>query len=592
MQISAMFPFLVEAAIKTTVVLAAASVIVRVIRGRSAALKHLIWTSAFVGVLALPVLTVALPELSLPIASSPMAKQLIFRTDSRDAAVETQGGRRAGFSTQAAAREVDWRAWMVVVWGLGALYSFSQMLFGWAAMERLKRKARPWTMDNDTTLAAPPNTQLIEAAAGCMPMTYGVFRPVIFIPSDARSWDGERLRMVLLHEFAHVRRNDAGNQLLARTALALCWWNPMAWHAWREFLKEREKAADDLVLSSGANGTHYAGHLLEIARSFQEPSTAAWATVPMASKTQLEARLISILDTKLDRTLPPRATASVSLLLAILMVAPLAALQARPGQTDSATASAQLPAAVRSLLQAGDRAVQAGKFDEAKLQYTKALGLQPNLPVALLDRGYAEMALKDYPAASDDFQQAGKADSAYATQSLMWQAVAQEKQNNLESASDLYQRAVAAGDPHSISTVVAMELYSDLLHEQGLSDQAAAMQKQASAAREELARTLEQPANPKALHVGGDVKPPVLVTKFEPEYSQIARIAKYQGTAVLKVEIGADGKTHNVQVVRPLGLGLDEKAVEAVNQWLFQPGTRDGQPVDVAATIEVKFQLK
>jgi TonB family protein len=77
----------------------------------------------------------------------------------------------------------------------------------------------------------------------------------------------------------------------------------------------------------------------------------------------------------------------------------------------------------------------------------------------------------------------------------------------------------------------------------------------------------------------------------EPEYSAEARAAKYAGTVLLKVEISPDGMTRNVRVVRPLGLGLDEKAVQAVNQWRFQAGTKDGQAVTVAATIEVNFRL-
>ncbi len=85
--------------------------------------------------------------------------------------------------------------------------------------------------------------------------------------------------------------------------------------------------------------------------------------------------------------------------------------------------------------------------------------------------------------------------------------------------------------------------------------------------------------------------PPKLVNKVEPEYSEEARIAKYQGTVVLQVVIGPDGAAHNIQVKRSLGLGLDQKAAEAVMQWQFSPGMKDGSPVPVAATIEVNFRL-
>jgi TonB family protein len=94
-----------------------------------------------------------------------------------------------------------------------------------------------------------------------------------------------------------------------------------------------------------------------------------------------------------------------------------------------------------------------------------------------------------------------------------------------------------------------------------------------------------------AFRVGGGVSAPVVLHKVEPEYSEEARKAKYQGTVLLYIEVDANGKATNIRVQRSLGLGLDEKAVEAVKQWKFKPGYKDGKPVTVAATIEVNFRL-
>ena len=91
--------------------------------------------------------------------------------------------------------------------------------------------------------------------------------------------------------------------------------------------------------------------------------------------------------------------------------------------------------------------------------------------------------------------------------------------------------------------------------------------------------------------VGGGVTAPVLVYKKEPEYSEEARKAKYQGTVTLYVEVAPNGKAQNIKVLHSLGLGLDEKAIEAVKQWTFKPGIKDGKPVTVAASIEVNFRL-
>ncbi|MGA3098098.1 MAG: energy transducer TonB [Bryobacteraceae bacterium] len=94
-----------------------------------------------------------------------------------------------------------------------------------------------------------------------------------------------------------------------------------------------------------------------------------------------------------------------------------------------------------------------------------------------------------------------------------------------------------------------------------------------------------------AFRVGGGVTAPTLLQKVEPEYSEEARKAKHSGTVVLYIEVTVDGRADNIRVQRSLGLGLDEKAIEAVKKWRFSPGKKDGKPVRVAATIEVNFRL-
>ena len=100
---------------------------------------------------------------------------------------------------------------------------------------------------------------------------------------------------------ARAPRRALATHLLARTALNLYWWNPLAWIAWREFLKERERATDDLVLNTGARASEYAGHLSEIARTMQPRSSTAWAAIAMARRSQLEGRMLSILDSQVNR---------------------------------------------------------------------------------------------------------------------------------------------------------------------------------------------------------------------------------------------------------------------------------------------------
>ena len=90
---------------------------------------------------------------------------------------------------------------------------------------------------------------------------------------------------------------------------------------------------------------------------------------------------------------------------------------------------------------------------------------------------------------------------------------------------------------------------------------------------------------------GNGVSKPQLITKVEPEYSEEARKAKFQGIVVLAIVVDPNGNAINPRVMKSLGLGLDEKAIEAVRQWKFKPGYKDGKPVPVAATVEVNFRL-
>jgi len=90
---------------------------------------------------------------------------------------------------------------------------------------------------------------------------------------------------------------------------------------------------------------------------------------------------------------------------------------------------------------------------------------------------------------------------------------------------------------------------------------------------------------------GHPIVPPKLLYKIEPEFSEEARKAKYQGIVVLSIVVDTDGKPAHFAIVSGLGLGLNEKAIEAVTQWRFRPAFRDGKPIAASARIEVNFRL-
>ncbi len=103
-------------------------------------------------------------------------------------------------------------------------------------------------------------------------------------------------------------------------------------------------------------------------------------------------------------------------------------------------------------------------------------------------------------------------------------------------------------------------------------------------------KTQDVPA-PAAFKIGNGVSAPTVLSRRDPAYTEEARVAKIQGSISLSLVVDASGNPQNVQVVRSLDPGLDQKAIEAVREWKFQPGQKDGKPVAVQASVQVFFRL-
>jgi tetratricopeptide (TPR) repeat protein len=331
-----------------------------------------------------------------------------------------------------------------------------------------------------------------------------LWRPAIFLPADAAEWSGERRRMVMLHEMAHVRRGDVPAHILARTALCFYWWNPMAWLAWREFLKERERATDDLVLRTGARASDYAAHLLEIARAMQPADALGWAAVAMARRSQLEGRLLAILDSGVNRRAIGRASVAAAAVAAVVLIAPFAAINAQspndnvvPPDVDATIRAAlaqknheildnaaaaferirqyepaqkllETALQVREqtsgqqsveygtgLAKLGDLAVERHKNTEAADFYSRAalaIGNQPEAAHSLFQLGVLMLGQKDYAGAEQQFQRMQTVDPSKTGEALTWIALTHERQPGGEAlAESYYRQALAVEDSASPS---------------------------------------------------------------------------------------------------------------------------------------------
>jgi len=139
------------------------------------------------------------------------------------------------------------------------------------------------------------SVRLLESDGVSSPMTYGWRQPVVLLPTTWRGWSRHQMRIVLLHEFMHVRRGDWAYLLMARVACALHWYNPLVWLAARWLEDQRELACDDDVVRCGARPTAYAETLVQMAARMAEPRWGMALSVNMAARPRLENRVVSIL---------------------------------------------------------------------------------------------------------------------------------------------------------------------------------------------------------------------------------------------------------------------------------------------------------
>jgi TonB family protein len=199
------------------------------------------------------------------------------------------------------------------------------------------------------------------------------------------------------------------------------------------------------------------------------------------------------------------------------------------------------------------------------------------------------LARKDYSQAVEYLERAQHNDPQQAGVAQMWLGLTHSREGNAIEADAHFKAALALQAPNTTGAVTILQVYSRFLQKQGRQDDAKELATRAMETQKSIGA---KPAFDASVYkVGQGVSAPVPVTQMEPGYSEEARVAQLQGTVLVSAEIGTDGLAHNIQVVRGLGLGLDEKAVEAIQQWIFKPGMKDGQPVPVMASIEVNFRL-
>lgn len=291
--------------LRVSAILAVTWAAARLLRRLTAATRHLLWHVAVIAVLVAPLASRLTPTFETPV---PRASSIALAQVSDMAKPVVQP------ATRAAAR-ID----PGVFWLIGSIVVLLWYGSGHLIGARRTRRARPAPEELQATanaLASHPVRVLIDNG-DVGPFVRGIVRPAIVLPATADTWDGARLRAVLLHELAHVRRHDCRVQLLAQIACAVYWFNPLIWVAARQLRIERERACDDEVLAYGATPSAYAADLLHLARA--QSRLASSALLAMARAGELEGRLCAILAPGRPRI--PKRAARFAATLAICTLA-------------------------------------------------------------------------------------------------------------------------------------------------------------------------------------------------------------------------------------------------------------------------------
>ncbi len=345
-------------AFKATILLIAATLLVFALRRSSAALRHSVWAAALGGLVMLPLLMGVLPDWQVDMgalstvdpalpqiepaithatataSSSPVA------TTASEVADIVPGNVASGALT-APNRPQSGFHWLLAIWAFGFSVVGLWVAAGVAGARRLRKQSKPidaneasWTAALERAKSRAGIDETVAIAWGetiTTPVIVGLWRPLIVMPRNSAQWSLDRLEDVLVHELAHLRRSDNLFNLIGRLACALFWFHPVAWYAARRLRVEREHAADDVVLESGAKATQYAEHLLNVAQGVKPSRVLAAAA--LVNESPIGGRISALLDRRRSHKPLSRRMGWIATTLAAAIILPLAC--AKPKATNT-----------------------------------------------------------------------------------------------------------------------------------------------------------------------------------------------------------------------------------------------------------------
>ena len=327
---------------KATIMLSIGLTVVKLARRARASVRHLLLTATLATVFALPLVVVATPEVLIGVPAAPAVEPIravkpISPAPNLTAPVSASVPAPA--TDNAASSTISWITIIRMLWMAGATLLLLQLGVDLWRLYRIRRDGLPWPEQNDLVqslsteagVRRPVEVLLHEGILA--PLTYGIWRPAILLPSEAREWSVADLRRALVHELEHVRRGDWSIQLAARATCVFYWFHPLVWVAFRWLSLEAERACDDAVVRS-AERTDYAEQLVLLAGRLSRAH--ARPALGMANRSDLSRRVAALLNASQRRGRAGFLAAASALSVAslvVLVIAPVRAVALSRTQT-------------------------------------------------------------------------------------------------------------------------------------------------------------------------------------------------------------------------------------------------------------------
>lgn len=304
--------------VKSAVLLAVVLTLIWFRRRASAAARHQVLASVALSVLLLPILSFLVPSWDLG-----------WFHLAQGTAVD------AGNAEPEAGRSSWLPSTLALVWLGGSLILLTLLAVGRLRGLAAARSARALQDERLAGLVDDMAGQLglqrpIEVLVSDrikVPVVFGWWSPRLMVPETMLESSEHGLDAIMMHELAHIKRNDVLTQSLAQLMCCLHWPNPLAWMVERRLMIERERACDDIVLLSGGRASDYARILMDTAGALRAERNPVWAMAAMAEGTDFKDRVLSILDPNARRERPPAVSAVMSAVMILLVAVLVAAAQ-------------------------------------------------------------------------------------------------------------------------------------------------------------------------------------------------------------------------------------------------------------------------